>query len=240
VRVRISALGALAILLVVAAVAATEVVTTVRVFQLRPGRLTIHEASAAVQPLLSESGTLTVQPHQRQLIVQDRPEVVAKVTALLEELQKAPDRYRIQVELLEASNAPLPPEQRATVDARVSRMFHFTSFRRIGATVFEGEIGQSAVAQVGEGYRVGFVTNNLPSTDDAPWGVAELAARFHLDRLTLVRTTAGAGGVQKQTEVLRTSVVLAPRQRTIFGASASEGSDRALVLILEALPAGTP
>jgi hypothetical protein len=222
--------------LVAATVHSAEVMTTVRVFHLRDNRFSMKEATAAVQPLLSENGTLTVQPYQRQLIVQDRPEVVAKVAALLDKMARSPDRYRIRVELLEATNVPVPAAERAAVDARVSRMFRFGFFRRLGATLFEGEVGQSAVAQLSDSYRVGFVTNNLPSTEDQPFGIADPGSRIHLDRLTLVRTRVDADGVQRQAEVLRTSIALSPRQRAIFGASASEGSDRALVLILEAQP----
>lgn len=234
-------LAALVLLLVAAAPAvATEVMTTVRVFHLRSGRVSVQEATTAVQGLLSENGTMTVQPRQLQLIVQDRPEVVARVAKVLEELERTRDRYRIRVDLLEASNGPVPVAERAEVDARVSRMFRFNAFRRIGTTVFEGEVGQSAVARLGDSYQLGFVTNTLPPSETAPWGIADAGARVHLDRLTLSQTRVAPGGVRSEIEVLRTSVVIGLRQRAIFGASASEGSERALVLILESLPVESP
>ncbi len=219
---------------------ASEVVTTVRVFRLNTTRVSIRDATAAVQPLLSEHGTLTVQPHQAQLIVQDRPEVVARVSSLLDSLARDREHYRIRAELLEASNTPLAKEEQAPVDARIQRMFHFTSFRRIGVTLFEGEVGQSAVAHLGSGYQIGFVTNTLPTNETSPWSFADPGKRIHLDRVTLVRSRVDDHGVHRQTEVLRTSLVLGPGQRTIFGASAAEGSDRALVLILESQSAGEP
>lgn len=219
---------------------ASEVVTTVRVFRLQDARVSIRVAAAAVQSLLSEHGTLTVQPHQSQLIVQDRPEVVERVSSLLDTLTRSRERYRIRAELLEASNTPLAAQDQAPIDARVQRMFRFTSFRRIGATLFEGEVGQSAVAHLGSGYQIGFVTNTLPTSETSPWSFADPGNRIHLDRVTLVHSRVDDRGVQRQTEVLRTSLVLGPGQRTIFGASATEGSDRALVLILEAQSAGEP
>lgn len=231
---------AVAILTAAGSTLASEVVTTVRVFRLADTPVSIRVAAAAVQPLLSEHGTLTVQPHQSQLIVQDRPEIVDRVAALLDSLNRSHERYRIRAELLEASNAPLAAGEQAPIDARVQRMFHFSSFRRIGVTLFEGEVGQSAVAHLGSGYQVGFVTASLPTPETSPWSFANPGNRIHLDRVTLVHSRVDARGVHRQTEVLRTSLVLGPGQRTIFGASAAEGSDRALVLILEAQPAGEP
>jgi hypothetical protein len=119
-------------------------------------------------------------------------------------------------------------------------MFQFKSFRRIGVTEFEGEVGQSAVGHLGSGYQIGFVTDALPTTETVPWSFANPGNRIHLDRVTLVHSPIDERGSHGQTEVLRTSLVLGPGQRTIIGASAAEGSDRALVLILEAQPVGEP
>ncbi len=218
---------------------AAEVMTTVRVFHLRSGRVSVQEASAAVQPLLSEQGTLTVQPHKLQLVVQDRPEVVARVTALLAELERTSERYQLRIELLEASNSPLPAGQRVEVDRRVSRMFRFSSFRRLGLTEVEGEIGQTAVAHLGPNYRVDLHTSSVAAPADAPWGFAGADQRVHVDRLTLHQTASAPAGGQRQVEVLRTSLMLGVGQRAVLGASGSEGSERALVLIVEAGSAET-
>jgi hypothetical protein len=73
----------------------------------------------------------------------------------------------------------------------------------------------------------------LPSPEESPWGIPPAGGRIHLDRLTLTLNPTSSSGSQKPTEVLRTSVVLGPTQRAIFGASASEESDHGLVLIIE-------
>jgi hypothetical protein len=231
------------IALLVCVVAVTSVgsaaeMTTVLVFQLADTSLDVGEVTAAVQPLLSESGSLTVQPHQQRIIVQDRPDVVVRVSEVLDRMKSAPERFILSVELLEASNTPLPQGQQAAVDDRIRRTFRYTSFRTIGMTLIEGQLGNPGFADLGSGYQVRFVPDRLPSPDEFPWGISTSGARIHLDRLSLTSSPPGVAGAHKPTEILRTSVVLGPSQRAIFGASASEGSDRALVLILTARSIG--
>jgi hypothetical protein len=222
----------------VAVLVGAEVVTTVRVFQVPPAAVTPAEASSAVLPLLSEDGSLTVYPHQRRLVVQDRPEVVGRVADVMERLSGSPSSYRIVVELLEASNDAASGGEPTEVDARVRRMFHFTSFRSIGRAIFEGAVGEPNSGAVGRDFNLSFRPRSIPAPGTTPWGIRDPGSRVHLERLRLLRTRVGSGGVATQQEVLRTSMVLGPRQRVIVGASASEGSDRALVLILEAEKVG--
>jgi len=212
--------------------------TTVRVFHLADTPVTVREAANAIQPLLSESGSLTVQPHQLRIVVQDKPDVLARVSEVLDRLNRAPERFSLHIELLEASNLPLRREDAADVDDRIRRTFQYTSFRRIGMTLVEGEVGDPALADLGGGYQVRFVPDRLPSPNDFPWGIHPAGARIHIDRLTLTMSPPGVSGEHRPVEVLRTSLVLAPSQRAIFGASASEKSDRALVLILTAQSIG--
>jgi len=217
-----------------------EVVTTVRVFQVPAATVTAMEASNAILPLLSENGTLTVQPHQRRFIVQDRPDVVDRVGEVMNELCASPLSYRIVVELLQASNEPVATAKQAVVDARVRRMFQFASFRRIGMAVFEGAVGEPALGAIGSDFNLSFQPRAIPAAGPTPWGIRDPGSRVHLERLRLLRTRVGSGGVATQQEVLSTSMVLGPSQRVIVGASASEGSEQALVLILEAQAVGEP
>jgi hypothetical protein len=156
----------------------------------------------------------------------------------MDELSSSPSSYRIVVELLEASNQAVAAGDQTQVDSRVRRMFQFASFQRIGMAVFEGAVGEPARGAVGSGYTVSFRPKSIPAPGRAPWGIRDPGSRVHLERLQLMRTRLGERGVATQQEVLRTSMVLGPRQRVIVGASGSEGAERALVLILEAQAVG--
>jgi hypothetical protein len=209
--------------------------TTVRMFRLR--HVSVLEASQAVQPLLSESGSLTLQPHQSRITVQDRPEVVEQVAEAIRKLDHRPDLYHLRVELLAGSTEAAISKPEATVDPRLRRMFRFTSYHRIGSADFEGELGDAAVARLGSRYRISFVPASLGITEDTPWGIPNPGTRIVLQSLVLERLVEGeseAGSV----EVLRTRVFLSPNQEAIIGAGGSEESTSGLVLILKAMDAG--
>jgi hypothetical protein len=194
----------------------------------------VTEVAAAVQTLLSEEGSLTVHPGKSRITVQDRPEVVDRAADMIAKMDRSPDRYLIEVVLLQGVPVELPPAQRAPVDARLKRMFPFVSYRRIGATSVDGVIGQPAAADLGEGHQVTFVASSLAISDDTPWGIPDTGDRIHLQLLTLKRVTTDPAGKQRSVEVLKTSIYLSEKQEVFIGAGASEDSTQGLVLILQA------
>jgi len=206
--------------------------TTVRVFQVRYRSVT--EVAAAVQTLLSEEGSLTVHPGQSRITVQDRPEVVVRAAEMIARMDRSPNRFLIDVVLLQGVAEELPPAQRAPVDARLKRMFPFVSYRRIGATSVDGVMGEPASADLGEGHRVSFLASALAISNDTPWGIPETDNRIHLQLLTLKRITTDPTGKQRAVEVLKTSIYLSEKQEVFIGAGASEDSTQGLVLILQA------
>jgi type II secretory pathway component GspD/PulD (secretin) len=58
--------------------------------------------------------------------------------------------------------------------------------------------------------------------------------RIELRQLTLIRQDRDADGMSKRVQVLRTNMLLAPGQETLIGASASEQSQRAVILMVRA------
>ena len=84
----------------------------------RPAEATIE----MVKPLLSDEGTVLAEPRLNKLIVKDTPEVLAKVEALLQEIDQPSPHVRIQVTM----NGLIRSESNvAAVGARGSR-------RRVG------------------------------------------------------------------------------------------------------------
>lgn len=221
----------------VAAAAWAAEPTTTRVFQVR--HCSVTDAAAAVQVLLTESGSLTVQPHHARITVQDRPEVVERAAEVIARMDRSPDRFRIEVTLLEGAARELPARERTEVDARLQRMFPFTSYRRIGVTNFEGMIGEPTAADLGEGHRVSFLASSLGVSENLPYGIPDPGRRVHLQWLTLTKTATDANGEQRSIEVLRTSAYISERQEVIIGAGSSENSERGLVLILQARAIGS-
>lgn len=216
------------------AVTAADPPTAVRVFNLH--YTSVAEASTAVQPLLSENGSLTVQPHKGTLTVQDSPEIVARVADMIARLESPPMRYQIAVELLEGSNGELPGDLRVEVDRRVTRMFPFSGYRSIGSAVFEGDVGSTAAADIGEGHRLSFVVTPVRVSERSAFGIPDVGTRIQLGEFTLQKLPASDSGGESAVEIIRTDVYLSPKQEVIIGAGASEESTIGLVLILRAGP----
>jgi hypothetical protein len=215
-----------------AVVMAADPPTTVRVFNLH--FTSVAEASSAVQPLLSENGSLTVQPRKSVLTVQDSPEVVARVADVIARLESPPMRFQIAVELLEGTRGELAEGLRVEVDRRVTRMFPFASYRSIGSALFEGEVGSTATADIGEGHRLSFVVTPVRVSRKSAFGIPDVGARIQLGEFTLEKLTAGRSGAGTAVEIIRTDVYLSPDQEVIIGAGGSEESPSGLVLILRA------
>ncbi len=236
-RSRVSIVLPLSLFVAMASYAqAADVATTVKVFQIQHS--SVMEAAEAVQPLLSVHGSLTVQPRQSRITVQDTPEVMAKVTEVLAKLDRAPGAYAVEVELLHGSNAQPDRSKQAAVDERLKRMFPFKSYRRIGTAVFEGELGTPTSAVLGEGYRIAFLPSLLTVSDNAPWGMPNMGNRIELQDLVLEKVTEAADGAQAVVEVVRSNVQLSPRQEALIGAGASEDSSNGLVLIVRSKSEG--
>ncbi len=210
--------------------AAGQSETIVRVFNLK--NASVVEAFTAIEPLLSDDGSVTVQPARGRITIQDSPQIVGRITKLLDELDRIPGEYRIEVELLEGLDtervSDLPPE----LDRRLHRMFPFKSYRRAGRTVFQGEFGQPTTASLSPTYRLSFLAEPSSVSESTPWGVADIGDRTQVKWLRLDRLTTKAGGREQLDELLRTTVYLSPQQKMIIGAGSSEDSANGLVLIL--------
>jgi len=235
---------ALTFLLIVSAAVVTtaaDVETVARVFRL--DHLSISEASSAVQPMLSESGSMTLHPSRSRITVQDLPDVVDRVAKVLDELDHVPGRYRIQIDLLEGRPETNDREERVRpyssadqvqLDQRLKSMFKFPVIRRLGSALLEGELGSSVQAEVGRGFEISFIAHTPESYEDAPWGSPDLSDRIQLRRLVLTRVSVGPDGTQMKEIVLRTNMLLAPNQKIYVGAGNSEDAEKGLVLIVHA------
>jgi hypothetical protein len=220
------------LLTVAATVWGASVETVSRVFNLR--YLTVAEATTAVQPLLSEQGSLTLQPSRSRITVQDYPEVIDRVVEVIDKLDRSPDRYRVRVELLEGgAEQPFGAVNEVEATDRLRKMFKFPSYRILGSAVLEGDLGSETQASLGTGYQISFLAQYPPHSAETPWGTPDPGDRIQLRMLTLEHLKPGADGEQSSQQCLRTNVLLSPNQKVYIGAGSSEDSATGLVLIVE-------
>lgn len=220
------------VLVLVALTAAAAVETVSHVFTLQ--YLSVAEATAAVQPLLSGEGSLTLQPSRARITVQDFPEVIDRVVKVIDQLDRPPDRYRVRIELLEGgAERPFGAANEVEATDRLRKMFKFPSYRSLGSAVLEGELGGDTQASLGAGFQISFVAQLPPHSSESPWGAADPGDRIQLRSLTLERLRAGADGAQLSQQYLRTNVLLSPNQKVYIGAGGSEDPETGLVLIVQ-------
>jgi hypothetical protein len=218
--------------------AAASTNTVSRVFKLE--HVSVLEVSAAVQPLLSEFGSLTLQPKLSRIVVQDQPEVIDRVTTLIETLDHLPGLFSVQIELLEGTE-PKPYGTRDEIKAedRLRKMFKVEAFQRIGSSTIKGVLGSPARAELGTSFQVSLLAQLPDRSESTPWGVADPGNRLQLRQLVLERKAIGADGTLKTDELLRTNVLLSPKQTVYIGAGNSEDSGHVLVLVVHATETGS-
>ncbi len=212
-------------------VAGDEDLVVVRVFRLQFATAT--KVSVAIQPLLTDEGTVTVQPGKSLITVRDRADIVDRVGEVISVIDVKPESFRLRIGLLAGLNAAVSLPRGAEVDPRLKRMFPFDSFRALGAVLLEGEVGDDFAVDLEEGYRVRVRVRDH-RVEDLPFGLPSKSLRLDLQPFVLERVRKGS-----VTEVLRTRVVLSVNQEVFIGAGETEGSERGLVLTVKALPGGS-
>lgn len=219
-------------------VCAADVETISRSFTLK--HASVSEVSAAVQPLLSEAGSMTLRPKHSRIVVQDQPEVIDRVTALIEGLDHVPGAYSVRFDLLESGEPkPYGTSDEVKVEERVHKMFHAAAFYRLGSSTIEGLSGSQALAELGSTFQISFLAQVADTSTSSPWGTRE-PGRLHLRQLLLERKQMSADGTIVTDELLRTNVQLSPKQTVYIGAGNSEDSGEVLVLIVRAGEFGSP
>lgn len=224
--------AALALALVASAgvAAAEEQETVVKVFRIQYAD--VSEVSAAIQPLLSEDGTVTVQPATGRVTVRDRADVMERVAEAVKRVDRKPTAFLLHVELLEGSASPFSTAATVQVDRRLKKMLPFKNFRSLGAADLGGVTGDDISVDLKEGYRIATKVYDH-RIEETPFGLPTLGLRLDLRPFVLTR----ANGDTDQ-ELLRTRVVLSVNQDVVIGAGHDEGSDHGLVVIIRAKPAG--
>ena len=218
--------------------AAASTNTVSRVFKLE--HVSVLEVSAAVQPLLSEVGSLTLQPKLSKIVVQDEPEVIDRITTLIETLDHLPGLYSVEIELLEGTDPkPFGTRDEIKAEDRLRKMFNVAAFRRLGSSMIEGQLGDRAQADLGTDFRVSFLPQHPENPKSTPWGAPAPGNRIYLRPLVLERVVTSSDGELTTHELLRTNAVLSQKQTVYIGAGNSEDSGHVLVLVVHVTETGS-
>ncbi|HEX9458114.1 MAG TPA: secretin N-terminal domain-containing protein [Thermoanaerobaculia bacterium] len=181
-------------------------------------------AAAAIKPLLSTDGSMSIQPSTNSLVVTDRAENMKNVARMIGDFDKEPQSFRLYVRIVGASRVagtPKVPDGLKDV-ARKLAILPYNSYEAVGEATVQGKEGDPGLVDMQTGYRADFKFGEYDPASDS------IAVKdLQISRLT---------GAQKDqlTSLLKTTLNLAIGQTYILGASKAPQSQRALMIVLVA------
>jgi hypothetical protein len=216
--------GVAVVLMLAGAVAATaqqEPALLVHAYTLR------HQPAAAalglVHPLLSQRGSVQLQPGGNTLVVRDESAVVERVAALLREFDHPAQKLAIRIQVVRAGDGGEGATLEAELAERLRELLRYDSYRVMAAADLEAREGEGVSYELGEEYRITFQLGTLMSGE-----------RLKLHDFEVTRRA----GDEEQRRLLHTQVNLRLGRPMILGLAKDESSRRALLLVLTCTLAG--
>jgi len=209
---------------------------TARSFEVRYRPLS--DAVDLVSTVLSNDGSVSLQPRLRRLVVQDRPEVLARVGDLLDSFDLPPRTVEVTVSLFmgsdrrgeEAGRQTMPPEisrELRGVRETLGDFTRWTAFDPLGGRSITCVEGASVTTNLSDDYRVTF---EIDAVED---GVDDRVSFRSFDLMRVIRTAEGT----ERTELLyRTRIVVPAGRDLLVGVASGPEARRALFLKLLAKP----
>src|SRR5438270_5329174 len=182
------------------------------------------KAAAAIKPLLSTDGSMSIQPSTNSLVVTDRAENMKAVAKMIGDFDKEPQSFRLYVRIVGASRVEGTPKIADDLKdvARKLAILPYNSFESVGEATVRGKEGDPGLIDMSTGYRADFKFGEYDPASDS------IAVKdLQIGKLT------GAQHDQL-TSLLKTSLNLTIGQTYILGASKAPHSQRALMSVLVA------
>jgi len=182
------------------------------------------KAAAAIKPLLSKEGSMSIQPSTNALVVTDRAENMKAVAKMIGDFDKEPQSFRLSVRIIGASRVegtPKIPDDLKDVSKKLA-MLPFNSYEAVGEATVQGKEGDPGLINMPTGYRADFKFGEYDPASDS----------IAVNDLQIAKLT----GAQKDqlTPLLKTTLNLAIGQPYILGAAKGPQSQRALMIVLVA------
>jgi hypothetical protein len=182
------------------------------------------KAAAAIKPLLSTDGSMSIQPSTNSLVVTDRADNMKAIAKTIGDFDKEPQSFRLYVRIVGASRVEGTPKIADDLKdvARKLAILPYNAFESVGEATVQGKEGDPGLIDMQSGYRADFRFGEYDPASDS------IAVNgLHIAKLT---------GPQKDqlTSLLTTTLNLAIGQTYILGASKDPQSHRALMIVLVA------
>ena len=219
--------------------AAAPGTVVIRVFTLRYRRA--EEVALLVRPLLTDEGSVILQPKLNTLTVRDTAGAVDRAAQAIASYDLPPRAVEISVTLLKATSEPKRPGPGGPVERRpvsevitgvgeqLKKRFNYTDYQRLDSVVVQGTEGDSVAYAIGGQYRLAFLVD--PSGDER---------LIRLKDLSLERLTKDDKGKETRREILKTSINVQAGHTYICGIGKDESACDALFVVFEPRFRGSP
>jgi hypothetical protein len=182
------------------------------------------KAAAAIKPLLSKEGSMSIQPSTNALVVTDRAENMKAVAKLLGDFDKAPQSFRLYVRVVGASRVEGTPKIADDLKdvARKLAILPYNYYESVGEATVQGKEGDPGLIDMSTGYRANFKFGEYDPASDS----------IAVNDLQIAKLTGAQH--DQLTPLLTTSLNLTIGQTYVLGASKAPQSQRALMIVLVA------
>ena len=205
-----------------------------RVYEVHHRSLT--DAADLVGELLSEDGSVTLKPHIKTLLVEDRISVLDRVESMLDSFDLPPRRVEVTVSLFlgtregkelrsRISGGPISEEVRGVMET-IGDFTKWTSYEPLGSRAVMGSEGEAVSASISAEYMVAFTVESVHE--------GESVVKF--ERFSLQRIQVGEDGSEELEDLYTAGMVVDVGALQLLIAASGPDSERALFLALQAEP----
>ena len=187
----------------------------------------LNEATLKIRPFVSNQGSILIRPQQKQLVVKDLPYNLEKIGQVIRAFDLPPKRLIIAIHFIEASKVPQPGKVSVELEEvanRLSGVLNFNHYELVDRVIMRAVEGENFRHQAGNRYFMSFYGEFI---DDGP-GVIKLR------NFTLFKSELLPNGKYRYKKLFSSALNLINQQTIVVGASKSELSDRALLMVITA------
>lgn len=189
------------------------------------------DAAVVVRSLLTEEGSVLIQPKANSLTVQDQQQAIDRISRTLLRWDVPPRGRILSITLLKATSVParggekkVLPEEIRQVSERLRKLFNFQDFSPLDSLVVRGLEGNAVSCSMAGGYQLDFLLEA---------GADENLIRLRDLSLSAVRKDHGTA---MRAQILKSSINMPAGQPYVLGVGKDEAAHAALFLVFSTPP----
>jgi hypothetical protein len=184
----------------------------------------VGEAATLVNGLLSEKGTVTMQPHIKTIVVRDYEANLKEVESALSEFDAPPPSVELSVKLVLARKSETTPEVSQEIKdiGKLGEVLRFNDYTLLDNGMITSEEGRAASLNLARQYQVSFTTDVIQ----------EGTGIIRLKDFQLKKRRRGRAKEESLVPLLSVTLNLRNDETLVLGASQFEESNQALLIIL--------